>query len=150
MKQAMRRRFVATVGSCIRHAGHCLSFRVRIVPRLGGAGDLSVRIRGRGRKRLVLGTLRPKSIIMLLSRNKGRVHSVRFTSCVGHGVGAIGGQLMFVVKNPCKFSPGICRTTRRGVSLSHVAFSRRVIHLVFIRRLCQTVAVLGKKPCRRR
>lgn len=62
----------------------------------------------------------------------------------------IGGHLMFVVKKPCNFSRGMCSTTRRGVSVSGVAFSRRVVHLVFMRRVCETVAVLGNKPCRRR
>lgn len=76
---AMGGRFVTNVGSCTRHVARCVPFGVAAVPRLGGAGDLDRRRRGRQRNRLVLGLVRPSSAIILVSRRKRRFQDVRFT-----------------------------------------------------------------------
>lgn len=140
-----------TIERCSGQLDHCYALSVaRITSR--GAGRRTDRARvtviGSQRKRHVLGSVHPSNCIVTLTVSKGRPSSVRLSHRVrGLKLNKID-RVCFMVKKSLKLSSGILGQTSTQLDFSGVAFPRRLVHIVLLRRVCHSCHVVRRRPCR--
>ncbi len=97
--------------------------------------------------RLLRHVPRSTTIVPLYVR-KGRLSSPTLSSCISGLAITNADRVILIVNNSCNLSSDIGDHTILHLSVSPVAFPRRLTQMVILRRVCHTFRVHDNKGCR--
>ncbi len=139
-----------TIKRCRGHLSHCYGFRVVRVRPMGLSSDpTGTRVRGYlfGRTSLVVGGVPGGARVVALYIRNGRLSDVTFTRGVSRGY-SDNENVAFVVNDSCNLDREMGNLSSAQLSLSGVAFPRRLFEIVLYRRVCHTFGVSRNSACR--
>lgn len=151
MKGVGRGCLQSTVTRCDGQLDQCYGLRVVRMTSRGAPSRTDSIIRGAvhsGRTRHVVGCMGRSACIVALRVGKGLLDSRRLSTGVGRLKVRKADRVAFVVNKSVNLNGRILTESSCTLDFSGVAFPRRLVQIVLLRRVCEDCQVVGNRPCR--